>query len=75
MGNLQDLEVVQSCVEDFVAQRAKLELLMRPFYSYLQRRRRHALQSFLKSADELYDFWPPAARQINGHRAAALSAA
>lgn len=74
MGNLQDLEVVQSCVADFVRQRAKLEPLMRPFYSYLQRRRRHALQSFLKSADDLYDFWPPLARQ-NGHRAAALSAA
>ena len=75
MGNLQDLEVVQSCVSDFVRHRPKMEVLMRPFHSYLQRRRRDALKSFLESADDLYDFWPPVGRQINGHRAVALTAA
>jgi CHAD domain-containing protein len=59
MGNIQDLEVIQTCVSQFLQQRAGAESLLKPFTDYLRRRRTRALWSFRKSVDELFAFWPP----------------
>ena len=61
MGNLQDLEVMQLCITDFVDQHVGTEPLLATFDRYLRQRRAHALRAFLKSADQLYAFWPRAA--------------
>jgi CHAD domain-containing protein len=60
MGIIQDLEVLQHCVADYLKEEPAAENLMRPFRRYLQRRRSRALLSFLKTADRLFGFWPPA---------------
>lgn len=75
MGNLQDLEVMQACVTRFVGRCPQAEPLLRAFSKSLQQRRRRALHSFLKSADELDRFWPPALDAQNGQALAALDAA
>ena len=58
MGNIQDLEVVQASVEEFLRRRSHAEALFEPFSGYLKRRRSRALRSFHRSADKLFDFWP-----------------
>jgi CHAD domain-containing protein len=60
MGNIQDLEVLQACIAKYNQQNEGAEALLAPFENYLCRRRARALQSFLKSADRLSAFWPPA---------------
>jgi CHAD domain-containing protein len=60
MGIIQDLEVMQRCVARFVRERRKAGPALRPFCRYLRQRRVRALRSFLKSADRLLEFWPPA---------------
>lgn len=60
MGIIQDLKVMQDCVASFVREYRKMEPSLRPFCRYLRQRRAHALRSFLKSADHLLEFWPPA---------------
>jgi CHAD domain-containing protein len=59
MGIIQDLEVMQACVTRYSQERKKNEVLLRPFCRYLHQRRARALRSFLKTADRLFDFWPP----------------
>jgi CHAD domain-containing protein len=73
MGNLQDLEVVQQCITSFVQKHAGMEGLLKPFVGYLKARRARALRSFLRSADDLFEFWPP--RQVGNGLAAAQDAA
>lgn len=69
MGMLQDLEVMQHCIKEFGEQHAGMEGLLASFNSYLQARRVRALRSFLNSADELFQFWPPPhAAHANGSR-------
>jgi len=60
MGIIQDLEVMRCCVASFVREHRKTEASLLPFCRYLRQRRARALRSFLKSADRLFDFWPPA---------------
>ena len=60
MGIIQDLEVMQQCVAGFVHEHRKMEPALRPFCRYLQQRRARALRSFLRAADHLLEFWPPA---------------
>jgi CHAD domain-containing protein len=60
MGIIQDLEVMQACVASYTAEHKKSADLLRPFCRYLRQRRARALRSFLKSADRLSEFWPPA---------------
>jgi CHAD domain-containing protein len=60
MGIIQDLEVLQRCVARFIGKNSKVEPLLGPFCRYLEQRRARALHSFLKSADDLFEFWPPA---------------
>jgi CHAD domain-containing protein len=59
MGILQDLEVMQHCITGFVQEHRGMESLLAPFSRHLRASRARALRSFLKSADELYAFWPP----------------
>ncbi|HWV99564.1 MAG TPA: CHAD domain-containing protein [Candidatus Acidoferrum sp.] len=59
MGNLQDLEVMQQCITGFLRKHLGMEALLRPFIGYLKGRRARALRGFLRSANELYEFWPP----------------
>ena len=59
MGNIQDLEVLQAYLTDFLERHEANRNLLAPFCAYLRRRRTHALRSFRKSADEIFRFWPP----------------
>jgi len=59
MGAIQDLEVVQHCLTEFLRRHSSAERLLQPFSGYLRRRQRLALRSFCKSADKLSGFWPP----------------
>lgn len=60
MGILQDLEIIERCITGFVRQDEGIGRLMAPFSRHLQATRTRALRSFLKSADDLFEFWPPA---------------
>jgi CHAD domain-containing protein len=59
MGIIQDLEVMQRCVTRFLQEHSKAEPVLRRFCRHLRQRRSRALRSFLKTADRLFDFWPP----------------
>ncbi len=61
MGIIQDLEVMQTCVTRYTRQDRQRRALLLRFSRHLCQRRARALRSFLKSADHLYEFWPPAA--------------
>jgi CHAD domain-containing protein len=67
MGIIQDLEVMKRSVERFVSEHKKTESALRPFCRYLRQRRARALRSFLKSADCLFEFWPPARLAAPSH--------
>ena len=60
MGIIQDLEVMKRCVEKFARGHKETEPALRPFCHFLRQRRTRAVRSFLKSADHLFEFWPPA---------------
>ena len=60
MGTLQDLEIIERCITGFLRQDEGIGTLLGPFGRYLKATRARALRSFLKSADDLFDFWPPA---------------
>ena len=59
MGNIQDLEVVQACLKEFLHRRRGAEPLSEAFCIYWRRRRTRTLRSFQKTADKLFEFWPP----------------
>lgn len=59
MGAIQDLEVVQDGLTEFLCRHSNAERLLEPFSEYLRRRQRLALRSFSKSVDRLSGFWPP----------------
>jgi CHAD domain-containing protein len=75
MGILQDLEVMQHCITGFVQQHRRMDPLLTPFTRHLQTMRARALRSFLKSADDLFQFWPPGRGRMDAHRPAAREAA
>ena len=60
MGIIQDLEVMRECVARHVRGNKGREVMLQRFSRHLRQRRARALRSFLKSADRLYAFWPPA---------------
>ncbi len=66
MGIIQDLEVMQRCVAGFIHEHRKAKRELRPFYRYLRGRQARALRSFLDSADQLFEFWPPARLAAQG---------
>lgn len=57
MGNLQDLEIVRACLDEFLHRHEGAEVRLVPFCRYLQRLRTRALRSFRKSVDQLFAFW------------------
>jgi len=59
MGIIQDIEVIQASVADFMQQHDGVRGLMVPFCGYLRRRRSSALRAFRASVDQLSSFWPP----------------
>ncbi len=75
MGIIQDLEVMNGCVEKFVHDHQETESALCPFYRYLRQRRTRAVRSFLKSADHLFRFWPTARLAAAGHLSRARKAA
>ena len=75
MGIIQDLEVVQACVTRYMGANKKSRDLSRPFCRHLRQRRARALRSFLKSADRLFEFWPPARLAAPGDTASTRNAA
>jgi CHAD domain-containing protein len=66
MGIIQDLEVIQRCVRQFAREQPGTQAELRPFCSYLRQRRRRALQGFVRSADGIIGFWPPATLSGDG---------
>jgi hypothetical protein len=52
--------VIQACAARYLRDNPKQEKLLRPFCRYLRWRRTRALRSFVKSADRLFGFCPPA---------------
>jgi CHAD domain-containing protein len=75
MGIIQDLEVMQRCLARFLQEHRKAEPALRPFSHHLRRRRSRALRSFLKTADRLFDFWPPSKLASSARPTAVQSAA
>jgi CHAD domain-containing protein len=75
MGIIQDLVVMQACLARFIGQSNKRQRRLRPFSRYLQQRRARALRSFLKSADRIHGFWPPAGHAAPDHAVSTRSAA
>jgi CHAD domain-containing protein len=66
MGIIQDLEVMQACVAGYLREHQDGASLLRPFCRHLRQRRTRALRSFVKTADRLFAFWPPAALAPRG---------
>jgi CHAD domain-containing protein len=75
MGIIQDLEVMRHCVARFTQEHRKTDELLRAFCGHLRRRRARALRSFLRTANRLYEFWPPARLAAPGDSASARNAA
>jgi len=61
MGDLQDLEILELCLEQFLREHAWAVALFAPFDRFLRYRRRRTLRLCLKRADDLFDFWDLAA--------------
>ena len=61
MGIIQDLEVMRACVADYIRGDKGRDALLQRFSRHLLQHRARALRSFLKTADRLFGFWPPAA--------------
>ena len=61
MGIIQDLEVMQTSVTNYLREHPQRTILLRPFCRHLRQRRSRALRSFVQTADRLFEFWPPAA--------------
>jgi CHAD domain-containing protein len=61
MGIIQDLAVMQRCVAGYLRENVESTALLQPFCRHLRQRRARALRSFVKTADRLFEFWPPAA--------------
>lgn len=56
MGRIQDLEVLQDCLDRYVRKRPKEEGRFGPVRHHLQRARERAMERFLERADELLEF-------------------
>jgi len=59
MGIIQDLEVMRDCLDQYIHGDEQRDAHLQTFSRHLQQHRARALRSFLKSADRLYQFWPP----------------
>lgn len=59
MGDIQDIEVLIGSVNEYALRRKKIadESLL-PVHQELTRRRSELITTFMKSADEVFDFWP-----------------
>ena len=75
MGIIQDLEVMQWCVAKYLRENPRSTALLRPFCRYLRQRRTRALRTFVKSADRVFEFWPPTALAVRGNSIPATHAA
>jgi CHAD domain-containing protein len=60
MGTLQDLEIIERCITGFARQDEGIGSLLAPFSRCLRATRARSLRCFLRSADELFQSWPPA---------------
>jgi CHAD domain-containing protein len=65
MGYLQDAEVLERTVANFIARHRATEALLASFRHYLRRRKARLLRQFLKTADQLYTFWSAKPRGKN----------
>jgi CHAD domain-containing protein len=75
MGIIQDLEVMRACLDQFIRGDAQRDAHLQPFSRHLRQHRARALRSFLKTADRLYQFWPPAELAARGDMTPAPDAA
>jgi CHAD domain-containing protein len=63
MGILQDLVVMTAWIREHSAEHPATAELLAPFCHHLRRRQVRALHSFRRSADRLFEFWPPDSRR------------
>jgi CHAD domain-containing protein len=75
MGIIQDLEVMGLCLARYTREDPRREALLQRFNRHVRQRRGRALRSFLKSADRIYKFWPPATLAGLGESVVARDAA
>jgi CHAD domain-containing protein len=61
MGALQDLEILEACLHEFLREQAWAVALFTPFTSYIRRRRGRTLRLCLNRASDLFEFWDPSA--------------
>ena len=59
MGRLQDLEILQACLADFVRIHPRVATMLKGFGHYLCRRHARVLRECLNHADDLFSFWNP----------------
>lgn len=57
MGYLQDNEVLEGCLAEFIQRHQGTETLLAAFGQYLRRRKARLLRQFLKTANQLRTFW------------------
>jgi CHAD domain-containing protein len=60
LGRIQDLEVLCATLARFARRNPASRAAMRPVGRLIDRRRGEAIRAFLKGADEVHYFWPPA---------------
>src|SRR5436190_12708061 len=60
MGHLQDLEILQNCLAQFLQEHPGNEELFAPFCHYIHLRRNRGLRSCLTHANDLFEFWDSA---------------
>jgi len=63
MGNVQDLEVLQAYIAQFLNHHPEAATSLQPFCKYLARRRARALRSCLARVDDLFELYQPAELQ------------
>jgi CHAD domain-containing protein len=57
LGNLQDLEVLQGCIAQFLNRNPEAAVTLQRFSRHVATRRRHALRSCLEHVDDLFQFY------------------
>jgi len=58
MGLIQDLEITESWLQEFVQEHPEEAAGVRPFLTHLRRRKLALQRAFVCSADRLFEFWP-----------------
>ena len=58
MGDIQDLEITESWLSEFIQDHPSEAAGVQPFLTHLRRRKLALQKAFVKTADRLFEFWP-----------------